>query len=38
MTVFCLPGTMPDRGGMNKGEIRIDRERKMRKIDEIERD
>jgi hypothetical protein len=22
MTVFCLPGTMPDRGGMNKGEIR----------------
>jgi hypothetical protein len=22
MTVFCLPGTMPDRDGMNKGEIR----------------
>jgi hypothetical protein len=27
MTVFCLPGTMPDRGRMNKGEIRIDRDK-----------
>jgi hypothetical protein len=24
--VLCLPGTMPDRGRMNKGEMRIDRE------------
>jgi hypothetical protein len=27
MAMLCLTGTMPDGGGMNKGEMEIDREK-----------